>query len=68
MGIAFKGKGIHDAIQYEDERPLLAQIEQGDFPLICLGSWPNGACNTFCVTGNIDTLTIWDYGLRFPGR
>ena len=47
---------------------LLAQIEGGDFPLVRLGRWPNGARSALCVTGDIDALTIWDYGLRFLGR
>jgi hypothetical protein len=49
---------------YEDERPLLDQIEQGDFPLVRLGRWPNGARSALCVTGDIDALTLWDYALR----
>ncbi len=53
---------------YEDERPLLAQIEQGDFPLVRLGRWPDGARSALAITGDIDALTIWDYGLRFLGR
>lgn len=52
----------------EDERPLLAQIEDGAFPLVRLGRWPDGARSALCVTGDIDALTIWDYGLRFLGR
>ncbi|MBI4787775.1 MAG: polysaccharide deacetylase family protein [Chloroflexi bacterium] len=49
---------------YEDELPLLDEIEQGDFPLVRLGRWPNGARSALCVTGDIDALTIWDYALR----
>ncbi|MBI5030562.1 MAG: polysaccharide deacetylase family protein [Chloroflexi bacterium] len=49
---------------YEDERPLLDEIEQGDFPLVRIGRWPNGARSALCVTGDIDALTIWDYALR----
>ena len=52
---------------FEDERPLLSQIEQGDFPLVRLGRWPNGAQSALCVTGDIDALSVWDYGLRFLG-
>lgn len=55
------------AFGYADERPLLAQIEQGDFPLVRLGRWPDGARGALCVTGDIDALTLWDYGLRFLG-
>ena len=49
---------------YEDERPLLDEIEQGDFPLVRLGRWPHGARSALCVTGDIDALTLWDYALR----
>ena len=49
---------------YEDERPLLDEIERGDFPLVRLGRWLNGARSALCVTGDIDALTIWDYALR----
>jgi len=52
----------------EDERPLLARIEQGEFPLVRLGRWPHGARSALSITGDIDALTIWDYGLRFLGR
>lgn len=52
----------------EEERPLLTNIEQGDFPLVRLGRWPNGARSALCITGDIDALTIWDYGLRFLGN
>ncbi|NJN92871.1 MAG: polysaccharide deacetylase family protein [Anaerolineales bacterium] len=51
----------------EDERPLLAQIENGDWPLLRLGRWPDGARAALNVTGDIDALTLWDYGLRFLG-
>jgi len=49
---------------YKDERPLLTQIEEGKFPLVRLGRWPNGARSALSITGDIDALTLWDYGLR----
>lgn len=52
----------------EDERPLLVKIENGDWPLLRLGRWPNGARAALNVTGDIDALTLWDYGLRFLGN
>lgn len=52
----------------EDERALLREIEEGDFPLVRLGRWPDGARSALVVTGDIDALTIWDYGLRFLGN
>jgi hypothetical protein len=51
-----------------DERPLLEQIETGDFPLARLGRWPCGARSALCITGDIDALTVWDYSLRFLGH
>lgn len=49
---------------YEDEQPLLDEIEQSEFPLVRLGRWPEGARSALCVTGDIDALTLWDYALR----
>ncbi|MCB0154598.1 MAG: polysaccharide deacetylase family protein [Anaerolineae bacterium] len=51
----------------EQEQPLDAEINRGSFPLVRLGRWPNGAKSAFCVTGDIDAITVWDYGLRFVG-
>jgi len=51
-----------------DERLLLAEIERGDWPLVRLAHWPNGAKSALCVTGDIDAFTLWDYGLRAWGR
>ena len=48
----------------EDERPLLAQIERGEWPLVRLARWPGGAQSALSVTGDIDAFTLWDYGLR----
>jgi len=52
----------------EDQRPLLAQIERTGRPLVRLGRWPDGARSALAITGDIDALTLWDYGLRFFGR
>lgn len=56
------------AFSREDERQLIAQIEGTDAPLVRLGRWPNGARSALCITGDIDALTLWDYGLRFVGK
>jgi hypothetical protein len=50
------------------KRVLLSQIEETDRPLLRLGRWPNGARSALAITGDIDALTLWDYGLRFLGR
>lgn len=59
-----------DRAEFADEhkRPLLEQIEGGGRPLVRLGRWPAGARSALCVTGDIDSMTLWDYGLRFLGR
>jgi hypothetical protein len=51
----------------DEERALDKEINQGSFPLVRLGRWPNGTKSAFCVTGDIDAITVWDYGLRFVG-
>ncbi len=52
----------------EDGPPLLAQIEASVAPLVCFGRWPDGARSALAITGDIDALTVWDYGLRLAGR
>lgn len=51
-----------------DERPLLARIESGGEPLLRLGRWPHGARSALVVSGDIDALTLGDFGLRVLGR
>jgi peptidoglycan/xylan/chitin deacetylase (PgdA/CDA1 family) len=51
-----------------DERPLIQQIEANKSPLIRTGRWPNGARSALAITGDIDALTVWDYGLRLVGK
>lgn len=50
-----------------DEKPLVERIENSDIPLIRLGPWPSGARSALSITGDIDALTLWDFGLRFLG-
>jgi hypothetical protein len=52
----------------QDERALLAKLEKAEAPLVQLGRWPNGNRSALAVTGDIDALTLWDYGLRLIGR
>jgi peptidoglycan/xylan/chitin deacetylase (PgdA/CDA1 family) len=51
----------------EDERPLLTQIEKETWPSLRLARWPDGAQSALAVTGDIDALRLWDYGLRVFG-
>ncbi len=48
----------------EDERPLLAQLEQETSPLIRLARWPDGTQSALSITGDIDAFTLWDFFLR----
>lgn len=50
------------------QRALLARIEGSDRPLLRLGCWPNAARSALAVTGDIDAVTLWDYGMRFLAR
>jgi peptidoglycan/xylan/chitin deacetylase (PgdA/CDA1 family) len=52
----------------EDERPLIQDIEKSQAPLIRISRWPGGTRSALAVTGDIDALTLWDYGLRSVGR
>lgn len=52
----------------ENRHAILAQIEKSDKPLVKLGRWPHNTCSALSITGDIDALTLWDYGLRFLGR
>ena len=66
--------GLHSHfIRLEDfprsgQRSLLTELEDGTFPLVRLGRWPNGARSALSVTGDVDALTIWDYASRFLGK
>ena len=48
----------------EDERPLLAVLEKGKWPLVRIARWPRAARCVLAVTGDVDAFTIWDYGRR----
>lgn len=50
-----------------EKRTIIQQIETADFPLVRLGRWPNGNRSALCITGDIDSLTLLDYGARFMG-
>ena len=52
------------AFNPEDERPLLAEIEMGSWPLVRIARWPSGAKAALAITGDVDAFTLWDYGRR----
>ena len=59
-----------DQVNYDgsQERAVLDKIEGTGCSLIRLGRWPDGAQSALAVTGDIDALTLWDYGLRLIGK
>jgi hypothetical protein len=52
----------------EQARSLLEEIEQQAGSLVRLARWPDGYHSVLCITGDIDALTLWDYGLRLLGK
>jgi peptidoglycan/xylan/chitin deacetylase (PgdA/CDA1 family) len=50
------------------ERSIVTRIEDRHAPLIKMARWPDGARSALVVTGDVDALTIWDYGLRILRR
>lgn len=59
-----------DQVSFDDkqERKVVDQIEKTNQPLIRFGRWPGGAQSALCITGDIDAITLWDYGLRIFGK
>lgn len=57
-----------DRFSRADERPLLDELDRLRSPLLRIALWPDGARSALAITGDVDALTIWDYGLRFLGR
>lgn len=51
-----------------EARAVLAAIDDSSGPLVRLARWPAGARSALAITGDIDALTWWDYGLRLIGR
>lgn len=52
----------------DQERSTLVFIEKFDLPMVRIGQWPNGSRSALAITGDIDALTLWDYGLRMIGK
>lgn len=74
--LTLTGAGAEQCTHYFDRpefnewqrRCVLDQIERSDRPLVRLGRWPNGARSALAISGDIDALTLWDYGLRLLQR
>jgi hypothetical protein len=50
------------------EKKIIDQIEDSNCALLKTGCWPAGARSALAITGDIDALTIYDYGLRMIGK
>ena len=46
------------------EAAVLQTIDAAPGPLVRLWRWPNAARSALAVTGDIDALTLWDFGVR----
>ena len=51
----------------EDALPIQACIEATPGPLVRFARWPAAAASALAITGDIDSLTVWDYALRLAG-
>ncbi len=50
-----------------DALSVLRYIDASPGPLLRFARWPNAAQSVLAVTGDIDSLTVWDYVLRLAG-
>ena len=50
--------------QETDEKSLSEKIERSNAPLLRYWRWPNQAKSALSVTGDIDAITLFDFGLR----
>ncbi len=55
-------------LAYEDKRNLLESIDNCPNPLLRFWRWPDSYKACFAVTGDIDSVNIWDFFTRFYGR
>jgi hypothetical protein len=50
--------------QVTDEKALSEKIERSKAPLLRYWRWPHQAKSALVVTGDIDAITLFDFGLR----
>ena len=51
-----------------NEVEIVKHIESTNQPLIRLNLWPQQARSALCITGDLDALTLWDFGQRVLGN
>ncbi|MFH1754368.1 MAG: polysaccharide deacetylase family protein [Candidatus Latescibacterota bacterium] len=59
--------GTIENCQYRTVAHLLDQLDKFEGPLLRFGVWPHGNRSALAVTGDIDSLTIWDFVHRLRG-
>lgn len=47
-----------------DEKSLSEKLDKSNIPLLRYWRWPDRARSAVSVTGDIDSITLWDFGLR----
>jgi len=50
--------------QEADEKPLAEALEDSNAPLIRYWRWPNKARSALAITGDIDSMTLFDFFMR----
>jgi peptidoglycan/xylan/chitin deacetylase (PgdA/CDA1 family) len=57
---------LHDLANFQesDEKRISEAIEASDAPLLRYGRWPAGAKSALAVTGDIDSITLFDFAMR----
>jgi peptidoglycan/xylan/chitin deacetylase (PgdA/CDA1 family) len=55
------------SFDHSQERSIIDGIDTSLQPLVRLWRWPNGSKSALAITGDIDALTLWDFGLRLIG-
>jgi hypothetical protein len=51
----------------DQERTIMARIDNSTQPLVRLWRWPNGAKSALAITGDIDAMILMDFILRLIG-
>jgi hypothetical protein len=62
------GAYVHETADVSDPRGLVASVVAQDGPLLRIWRWPDRAVSTLSVSGDVDALTILDFGYRLAGR
>lgn len=51
-----------------NEVKIVEFIENTNEPLLRLNAWPERCRSALCITGDLDALTLWDFGFRIFGQ